>query len=146
MLQFQTRKQSKELFEEWRHRAPNNYLRRNYSSVQTLRAALSGEGIKRLDMEEWKEDGGRARRKSRNQGGQRRVESSWMEREAGEFPRPSKDTHNGGGRGSPAPQPRKPAGQFFSAAPFLLGIAMYLNPKPLCFFKCVFKWVKAIFV
>lgn len=74
------------------------------------------------------------------------MESSWMEREAAEFSRPPKDIHSGGGRDSPAPQPRKHAGQFFSAAPFLLGIAMYVNPKPLCFFKCVFKWVKASFV
>jgi hypothetical protein len=144
MLQFQTHKQSKELFEEWRHRASNNCSRQNSSSLQALRAELSGEGVNQLDMEEWELDGGRARKKSRSQGGQRRVETSWMEREAGEFPRPPKDTHNGGGRGSPAPQPRKPAGQFFSTAPFFLGIAMYLNPKPSYFFKCVFEWVKAI--
>ena len=42
------------------------------------------------------------------------MKSSWMERDDSEFPRPPKDTHNEGGRGSPTPQPRKPAGQFFS--------------------------------
>jgi len=143
MLQCQTRKQSKELFEEWRQRASNNSSRRNCSSIRALRAALSVDGVNQLDMEEWELDGGRGRKKGRGQGGQRRVETSWMEREAGECPRPPKDTHNGGGRGSPAHQPRKPAGQLFSAPPFLLGIAMYLNPKPLYSFKCVFEWVKA---
>jgi hypothetical protein len=125
--QFQTRKQSQELFEEWRQRPSRNTSRRNCYSLRALRAAVSGEGVNQSHMEEWELEGGRGRKKGRLQGGQRRVETSWMERDAGEFQRPPK--------GSPAPQPRKPAGKFFSTAPFLLGIAMYVNPKPSNFFR-----------
>lgn len=101
-------KQSKEVFNEWRQRAAQLPFRRNVPSLKAVQAALPGDRINKFKMEEWADDR-RGRKKSRTE---RRVETNWMDVEAGSpSPNASKHIQSKVGRASPAPKP-KPAGQF----------------------------------